>query len=333
MKVSGDSSKKHMLKYVSLLILTVQNAALGLSMRYARTREGDMFLSSTAVVMAEVVKLGTCLIIVYIESGGIVQLFDTIDKQIIQQPMDTLKVCVPSFVYVIQNNLLYVSASHLDAATYQVTYQLKILTTAMFAVLILKKELMKTQWTSLFMLVVGVVLVQLAQSTGVVQIHSGPEQNRLIGFMAALSACVLSGFAGVYFEKMLKGSDITVWMRNVQLSICSIPFALISCFVYDGDIISKRGFFFGYDNFVYYLVLLQAGGGLIVAVVVKFADNILKGFATSLAIVISCVASIYIFNFNLTAQFTVGAAFVIGSIFLYGHTPKKNVSSMSTYKV
>jgi UDP-sugar transporter A1/2/3 len=36
-----------MLKYVSLLILTVQNAALGLSMRYARTREGDMFLSST----------------------------------------------------------------------------------------------------------------------------------------------------------------------------------------------------------------------------------------------------------------------------------------------
>lgn len=35
--------------------------------------------------------------------------------------MDTIKVCVPSFVYIIQNNLLYVSASHLDAATYQVT--------------------------------------------------------------------------------------------------------------------------------------------------------------------------------------------------------------------
>lgn len=35
------------LKYVSLFILTVQNALLGLSMRYARTRDGDMFLSST----------------------------------------------------------------------------------------------------------------------------------------------------------------------------------------------------------------------------------------------------------------------------------------------
>lgn len=48
-------------------------------------------------------------------------------------------------------------------------------------------------------------MVQLAQtepsnssSTG------GPEQNKLIGFGAALAACVLSGFAGIYFEKILK---------------------------------------------------------------------------------------------------------------------------------
>lgn len=36
-----------LLKYVSLVTLTLQNALVGLSMRYARTRSGDMFLSST----------------------------------------------------------------------------------------------------------------------------------------------------------------------------------------------------------------------------------------------------------------------------------------------
>ncbi|KAB0802777.1 hypothetical protein PPYR_04963 [Photinus pyralis] len=324
MKKAGlESNHAQTLKYVSLVTLTVQNALLGLSMRHARTRNGDMFLSSTAVLMAELVKLVSCLSIIYVQSGGILQLFQEVHKNIIKQPLDTLKVCVPSFVYVLQNNLLYISASHLDAATYQVTYQLKILTTALFAVGLLNKRLLKTQWLSLITLIVGIVLVQLADSNTPVAVVK--DQNRVLGFLAALAACVLSGFAGVYFEKMLKGSDVTVWMRNVQLSLCSIPFGLLTCFVSDGAIIRERGFFFGYDRFIRYLILLQAGGGLLVAVVVKYADNILKGFATSLAIVISCIASIYLFNFVLTFQFFLGAIFVIFSIFLYGYVPEKSV--------
>lgn len=165
-------------------------------------------------------------------------------------------------------------------------------------------------------------------------VTKGPEQNRFLGFIAALSACILSGFAGIYFEKILKGSDISVWMRNVQLSICSIPFGLITCYVYDGSIIREHGFFFGYDKFIHYLIVLQAGGGLIVAMVVKYADNILKGFATSLAIVISCFASMYLFNFELTLQFALGAIFVIFSVFLYSYVPTpKVVMGQQTHKI
>nr|XP_033322616.1 UDP-N-acetylglucosamine transporter [Megalopta genalis]XP_033322617.1 UDP-N-acetylglucosamine transporter [Megalopta genalis] len=309
------------LKYVSLITLTLQNALVGLSMRYARTRSGDMFLSSTAVVMAEVVKLLTCLILVLWEEKNVVKFCESLKVTIIKQPIDTLKVCVPSLLYIIQNNLLYVSASNLDAATHQVTYQLKILTTAFFAVVILRKSLKNTQWGAVILLVIGVILVQLAR-TSESAISSEIEQNRILGFSAALSACFLSGFAGIYFEKILKDSDISVWMRNVQLSFLSLPFGLITSFINDGSTIRKQGFFFGYDLFVCYLVVLQAGGGLIVAMVVKYADNILKGFATSLAIIISCIASIYLFDFNLTLQFAVGAVLVICSIFLYGHQPK-----------
>ncbi|XP_055639638.1 UDP-N-acetylglucosamine transporter [Toxorhynchites rutilus septentrionalis] len=321
------------LKYLSLITLTLQNAILGLSMRYARTRSGDMFLSSTAVVMAEVVKLITSLVLVFMEEGkNCLRLKATLHNTIVKQPMDTLKICVPSFLYILQNNLLYVSASHLDAATYQVTYQLKILTTAVFAVIILRKKLLPTQWAALVALVIGVASVQLAQTdssgTAASRQQQMPgvdsDQNRLLGFSAALGACFLSGFAGIYFEKMLKGADISIWMRNIQLSLLSLPFGMLTCFVNDGAKLSSNGFFFGYDGFIWYLILLQAGGGLIVAVVVKYADNILKGFATSLAIIISCVASMYLFDFNLTLQFTVGASLVIGSIFLYGYDPSQS---------
>lgn len=203
----------------------------------------------------------------------------------------------------------------------QVSYQLKILTTAIFAVIILRKKLLTTQWASLILLIAGVAAVQLVDQKKAPTPHS-LEQNRILGFSAALGACVLSGFAGIFFEKMLKGADISVWMRNVQMSLLSIPLGFIMCFVSDYRDVSTKGFFHGYDAYVIYLVILQAGGGLLVALVVKYADNILKGFATSLSIIISCVASIYLFDFHLTLQFAFGAALVIGAIFLYGYTPK-----------
>lgn len=192
----------------------------------------------------------------------------------------------------------------------------------MFAVVILRKKLLPTQWFALLVLVVGVAAVQLSDN-GAQQSTSAYEQNRLLGFSAALGACFLSGFAGIYFEKMLKGADISVWMRNVQLSLLSLPLGIITCFVSDYKEITTKGFFFGYDVFIVYLVILQAAGGLLVAVVVKYADNILKGFATSLAIIITCVVAIFLFGFQLTVQFVIGAGLVIASIFLYGYTPKQ----------
>ncbi len=52
------------------------------------------------------------------------------------------------------------------------------------------------------------------------------KQNRLLGFAAVLSMCFSSGFAGVYFEKVLKGSSLSVWMQNVRLSLLGMPHSL-----------------------------------------------------------------------------------------------------------
>ena len=98
------------------------------------------------------------------------------------------------------------------------------------------------------------------------------------------------------------GSDVSVWMRNIQLSILAIPLGILVCATKHGHGISEYGFFYGYDLFVAYLVTLNATGGLLVAVVVKYADNILKGFACSLAIIISCVVSVFAFGFQVMCR-------------------------------
>lgn len=48
-----------------------------------------------------------------------------------------------------------------------------------------------------------------------------------LGFMAACIGCAISGFAGVFFEKILKGAaPVSIWMRNVQMAMFSIPSSL-----------------------------------------------------------------------------------------------------------
>ncbi|VDM25848.1 unnamed protein product [Toxocara canis] len=61
--------------------------------------------------------------------------------------------------------------------------------------------------------------------------------------------------------------------------------------LYDSEKVNENGFFQGYNNIIWIVVILQAYGGLVIALVVKYADNILKGFAVSLSIIISSFIS------------------------------------------
>lgn len=209
------------------------------------------------------------------------------------------------------------------------TYQLKILTTALFSVLMLGKPLSRLQWLALFILFCGVALVQVQPSNSS-QSKVAVEQRPLLGLVAVLIQCCLSGFAGVYFEKILKGTNQSIWLRNVQLGIIGSVIGLITMEINDGPKVTEKGFFFGYDYVVWTVICLQSFGGLVVAVVVKYADNILKGFATSGAIIISCIAAIYFFDFHLSLQFFVGATLVIISVFMYSkYVPMKPIATLT----
>ncbi len=158
------------MKYVSLVILVFQTTTLVLTMRYSRTIDGPLYFSSTAVLLAEGVKLVFCVMIILYEGRN------NINKAIEQMRQDTfgnmtefMMVSIPALLYAVQNNLLFVALSNLDAATYQVIYQLKILTTAGFAVLVLGKSLYSHQWASLLILTLGVTLVQWQSSKGEVR--------------------------------------------------------------------------------------------------------------------------------------------------------------------
>ena len=151
----------------------------------------------------------------------------------------------------------------------------------------------------------------------------GEQQNRFVGLIAVLFAACTSGFSGVYFEKILKGSTTSLWLRNVQMGIPSVVIALVTVYAKDSEAVAKHGILGGYTWIVWTVVVVQAAGGLIVAVVVKYADNVLKVFATSFSIVISCVISAIFFDFHATFSFIVGASLVVLATVMYSSPEKK----------
>uniref|UniRef100_A0A4W6FT14 Solute carrier family 35 member A3a n=1 Tax=Lates calcarifer TaxID=8187 RepID=A0A4W6FT14_LATCA len=331
------------LKYLSLGVLVFQTTSLVLTMRYSRTlqAEGPRYLASSAVVVAEVMKILTCVLLVFKEHSYSMRALNSILRQeIAHKPIETLKLAIPSGIYTLQNNLLYVALSNLDAATYQVTYQLKILTTALFSVSMLGRRLGVYQWLSLLILMAGVALVQWpSESAPAPEKEALSTGSQFVGVTAVLVACCSSGFAGVYFEKILKESKQSVWVRNIQLGMFGLVFGLFGMLAYDGERVKESGMF--QDSLIWRiglprrprsclcpsvsvcLLFLQALGGLVIAAVIKYADNILKGFATSLSIILSTLISYFwLQDFDPTGVFFLGAILVIVATFLYGYESK-----------
>ena len=98
---------------------------------------------------------------------------------------------IPAGLYCLQNNLAYVAISNLDGPSYQLLYQLKLLTTALFSVIMLRKTLGYHQWASLVILGLGVGLVQLSSgsSSGMesLSLSSLTANSNMKGLLAVLA--------------------------------------------------------------------------------------------------------------------------------------------------
>ena len=120
---------------------------------------------------------------------------------------------------------------------------------------------------------------------------------------------------------MLKGaSKPSLWLRNVQLASYSSLIAALSLLsVQRDETLREHGWLHNFGPLAWATVVWQAAGGLVVAVAIKYADNILRGFAQAFAIIATAVGSYWLFSFDLTLPFLFGVVVVVGSSLMYGN--------------
>jgi UDP-sugar transporter A1/2/3 len=221
------------------------------------------------------------------------------------------------------------------------------------SVVLLQRRYSVKQWICLAALGVGVAIVVLGESdSSKSRDNASNGQNLFVGLVSVSIACLSSALAGVYIEMVLKNVTTTkaktgdgssssstteanssapssseesteiappsLWMRNVQMGFFSVCIAVLQ-----GSSLSAKDkakpFLHGFTFWVWMLVVLQAGGGLLVAAVIKYADNVLKGLATGVSVVLATVCSMFLFHTPLTLQFTMGALLILVSVYWFSN--------------
>lgn len=155
------------------------------------------------------------------------------------------------------------------------------------------------------LLVLGCILVA---SPNITSSHSDSENmSQFFGYSAVLTEVVLSGFASIYFEKVVKSTSevVTIWERNFQLSVYSL--LMYGIFIFHDSSDTTRVPWSNWSTITLLVSVLGAAGGLLVAATLKYADSILKTMATAGAIVISTVVGHLLLNGPMDLIIAIGA--------------------------
>ena len=292
---------------IVIFALAFQNTALTLALKLSYRLGAVPYYQVEVILLSELIKLAVSLLIVYAHESR---------KELYMVVLDVYerpRVVIPSLLYVLQNNLIFLAVKHLSRSVYIVSSQGKTITSCLFSCILLKKEFTIKQYVALLLLIFGIIVVQLSHESG--QFESGGSS--LFGVCCILGANMTSGYAGVLLEGLFKTKSLSIWQRNIQLALCSIPLLLIQLATSKKSR-SLTAPLSGFDLVVWLVVLLSSLGGLITAFVMRYASAVLKCFAVSLSI---CMCSIMDSwqGIRLQVSTLFGIALVCASLFLYNY--------------
>ncbi|KAI4342192.1 hypothetical protein MLD38_026843 [Melastoma candidum] len=219
---------------------------------------------------------------------------------------------IPAALYLVKNLLQYYIFAYVDAPGYQILKNFNIISTGILYRIILKRELSEIQWAAFILLCAGCTTAQLNSNSD--RVLETPVQ----GWIMALVMALLSGFAGVYTEAIIKKRPSrNINVQNFWLYIFGMIFNIFAIFVQDFSAVLNKGFFHGYSLITVLMIFNHALSGIAVSMVMKYADNIVKVYSTSVAMLLTAIVSVFLFGFHLSLAFFLGSVVVSVSVYLH----------------
>ncbi|CAM9400741.1 unnamed protein product, partial [Heterosigma akashiwo] len=218
-----------------LLVLCLQNSVFTVLRRYSQGILQETYSSHEVLMAAEVVKMAFSAWMIGRDlpqkapGVGLVAHLGALVRR-------SRKMLGLALLYGAMNILSFVALRNIGAGTFTICAQMKILTTAAFSSLLLGRRYSAAKWRALLQLILGVLLFSApafegggggggGHGEGDGEAPAGSYSQAFLGTAAVLIEVTLSGFASIYFEKVLKKDTegLSIWERNFQLALWSVP--------------------------------------------------------------------------------------------------------------
>ncbi|XP_006353267.1 CMP-sialic acid transporter 2 [Solanum tuberosum] len=308
----GGFRQKSRRSFVTL-ILTVLTSSQSILIVWSKRAGKYEYSVTTANFLVEALKCALSLVAllrIWRKDG-------VTDDNRLSTTWDEVKVYpIPAALYLVKNLLQYYIFAYVDAPGYQILKNLNIISTGILYQIILKRKLTEIQWAAFILLCAGCTTAQLNPSSDHVL------QAPLQGWVMAIVMALLSGFAGVYTEAIIKKRPSrNINVQNFWLYVFGMIFNAFAIMTQDFDAVMNDGFFHGYSLITVLMILNHALSGIAVSMVMKYADNIVKVYSTSVAMLLTAVVSVFLFGFHLSLAFFLGSTVV--SVAIYLHSTSK----------
>ena len=275
MRQRGSSTVLHVLLAVTLITLSVGHSlcaeyAARIDELYASQAPSAVFVSELAKLVFAVPSLAVALRQKAPVSG---QLFRIV-----------LKMSVPAFLYTVVNIMSYYVIRDVGSTRYQLFSNVKVVITAVTFRAFLGVRLKLVQWFCVLLLVLGLCIGTIQSE----ETNADAKALLLRGVVGIFVVSLCSSLAGVYFELCIKQAEVQPLLQNFILYCwtCFMSFTHSSLFGSSLLVAALRGQF---SAAMWLSILTSSLYGQSVALTLYYCDNMLKVFATSLAVFVSGV--------------------------------------------
>lgn len=225
---------------------------------------------------------------------------------------ESLIYAIPGVCYFINNNMAFSILSEMDPATFMILKNANILVTALLFGVFLKRAVSTNQWKWLICLMLGCAVTQFPEFAK--QQGGGEPSVTLFGLILVGFYVLLSSSAGVYNEKLLKGSQDSIHMSNALLYGYGMALNLVVLLWTSGG----QDMFRGWNHWsTFAICTIQSCGGLLIAQVYKHFDNMAKIIAFTLSNLAVYALQVVFLGMDFSPVWMLGAGIVMFSVQQY----------------